>query len=141
MSHAQVGQLLAGERLAFENTLLEKRKRGSDPIQQGASGGGEGDGPWWPIEELESKLAFEPGDLLAQRGLRDVQPFRRPREVQLVRKREKRRQQPEVDSGVRAPGHALSVRSQFVQLHIGRADDPTGCRYLATDSVVRQLQH
>jgi hypothetical protein len=46
---------------------------------------------------LESKLAFEPGDLLAQRGLRDVEPFRRPREVQLVREREERRQQPEVD--------------------------------------------
>ena len=97
MSHAQVGHLLAGERLPFEDTLLEKRKRGSDAIQQGASGDGEGDGPWRPIEKLESKLAFEPGDLLAQRGLRDVEPFRRPREVQLVREREERRQQPEVN--------------------------------------------
>ena len=64
MSHAQVGHLLAGEGLPFEDTLLEKGKRGGDAIQQGASGGSEGDGPWWPIEELESKLAFEPGDLL-----------------------------------------------------------------------------
>ena len=97
MSHAQVGHLLAGEGLPFEDTLLEKCKRGGDAIQQGASGGSEGDGPWWPIEELESKLAFEPGDLLTQRGLRDMEPFGRPGEVQLVRKREKRRQQPKVD--------------------------------------------
>jgi hypothetical protein len=48
----------------FEDALLEQRKGGGDAIQQGASGGGEGDGPWRPIEELESKLAFEPGDLL-----------------------------------------------------------------------------
>ena len=97
MSHAQVGHLLAGECSPFKNTLLEKRKRGGDPIQQGASGGSEGNRPWWPIEKLESKLAFEPGDLLAERGLRDVEPFRRPGEVQLVREREERRQQPEVN--------------------------------------------
>jgi hypothetical protein len=92
-----VGHLLTRECLPFENTLLKKRKRGGHPIQQRAAGGGESDRPWMPIEELESKLAFEPGDLLAQRGLRDVEPFRRPREVQLVREREERRQQPEVD--------------------------------------------
>jgi hypothetical protein len=92
-----VGHLLAGECFTFKNALLEKRKRGGDPVQQGASGGSEGNTPWWPIEELESKLAFEPGDLLAERWLRDVEPFRRPREVQLVREREERRQQPAVD--------------------------------------------
>jgi hypothetical protein len=92
-----MGHLLPGECASFENTLLKKRKRGGDPIQQGASGWSECNRPWWPIEELESELAFEPGDLLTQGGLRDVEPFGRPREVQLVRKREERRQQPKVD--------------------------------------------
>jgi hypothetical protein len=92
-----VGHLLAGECSPFEDTLLERRKRGGDPIEQAPSGGGEGNGPWRPIEELESNLAFEPGDLLAQRGLRDVEPFGRPGEVQLVREREERGQQPKVD--------------------------------------------
>jgi hypothetical protein len=92
-----MGQLLPREGLPFEDTLLEKRKRGGDAIQQGAPGGGEGDRPWWPIEKLESKLAFEPGDLLAQRGLRDVEPFGRPGEMQFVGEREEGSQQPKVD--------------------------------------------
>jgi hypothetical protein len=68
------GAAAAGTRKAL-SALLEKRKRGQDAVQQGASGGGEGDGLWRPIEELESKLAFEPGNLLTQRGLRNVEPF------------------------------------------------------------------
>jgi hypothetical protein len=92
-----VGQLFVREGPPFDDTLLQKRERGGDVIQQGASGGGEGDRPWRSIEKLESKLAFESGDLLTQSRLRDVEPFGRSGEVQLVREREEWGQKPKVD--------------------------------------------
>jgi hypothetical protein len=53
--------------------------------QQGLPRTGQPHRPAGPVEQPHAELAFEPGDLLADRGLGDVQPLGGPAEVQLLR--------------------------------------------------------
>jgi hypothetical protein len=46
--------------------------------------GGEGDLPAGAVEQLDPQLAFQPGDLLADRGLNDVQRFGGPAEMTVL---------------------------------------------------------
>ena len=45
---------------------------------------GEPDVPRRAVEELQAEFAFEPGDLLTDRGLDDVQPLGGPAEVEFL---------------------------------------------------------
>ena len=54
------------------------------------------------VEQADADLALEPGDLLAQRRLGDVQSFGRSPEVQLLREHHERAQQPRVERHARS---------------------------------------
>ena len=49
------------------------------------------------VEQADAELALEPGDLLAERGLRDVHARRGAAEVKLARERHECAQQPRVE--------------------------------------------
>ena len=54
------------------------------PISQELSGRSELDPTGSAVEERDAELRFQAPDLLRQRGLRHVQPVRRPAEVELL---------------------------------------------------------
>jgi hypothetical protein len=81
--------------------LLRRGEHRSRLGQEAFAGRGEPDPPGRPVEELHAEVAFEPADLLADRGLDDVQPLRRAGEVQLLGHRREVGQLPEL--------HAASV--------------------------------
>lgn len=74
-----------GRRRVHDRTHPLRRRqglpgRGQHPVP----GGGEPDVARGPVQQPGPELAFEPGHLLAHRGLHDVQPLGGPAEVQLL---------------------------------------------------------
>jgi len=51
-----------------------------------------------PVRERDAKLCLELGDLLRERGLRDVSLLRRAREAALLRERDEGSELPKIDS-------------------------------------------
>jgi hypothetical protein len=75
--------------------VLDLRERGARVGQQGLAGRGQRDRAPVPVEQPFTELGLQALDLLADRGLSDVEPFGGPGEVRLVDDREEVGELPE----------------------------------------------
>jgi hypothetical protein len=70
--------------LGLFGRLLNGHERSAPANEKGAAGFGKFDSSGIPRKQLDSKFILQIADLLAQRGLRDMQPVSRPSYAQFL---------------------------------------------------------